>query len=103
MIDTVTKPQPRLVKVPRKEYDALLAKAKAHDQYLAATKKMRARQAELLHPTDNTHRAICHFNDGWLDCLREFGEAVVNAGIESVLPPEQRENAAVYAAIEANE
>lgn len=79
---TITTPGARFVRLPRKAYAELLAKAKAHDQYLAATKKMRERQAEILHPTDNAHRAICHFNEGWRACLREFGEAVVNAGTD---------------------
>lgn len=83
-----TTPSGRFIRLPRKEYAALIEKAKAHDQYLAATKQMRKQQAGIIAAppysgTDPEYAAYSEgWDKGWLDCLREFGEAVVNAGME---------------------
>ena len=74
-------PQPnrhRLARISVKELAKLQEKARAHDQYLAATKWMRARQTEVLAtvPLGWTRRG---YRQGWLDCLREFSEAVKDA------------------------
>lgn len=84
----------RFIRLPRKEYAALLDKAKAHDQYLAATKKMRERQAEVLArktaayasqdgPIDiGTREYAVGWDRGWLACLGLFSAAVVSAGMD---------------------
>lgn len=71
-----------IVRITQKEYAELLAKAKAHDAYLAACRVMAARQAEVLAYPDDLSRwtaVEASRRNGWLACLREFSEAVAAA------------------------
>lgn len=78
---TLSRPNGRtLVRITQKEYAELQAKAKAHDAYLAACRVMAARQAKVLDESvPQAWSAFPLWRRGWLDCLREFSEAVAHA------------------------
>lgn len=79
-------PRRGLARITHKELAELREKAKAHDQYLAACRVMKARQAIIMRdvmggkffPTERDYTS--GWNVGWIACLREFSEAVVTAG-----------------------
>jgi len=79
-------PQPnrhRLARISVKKLAKLQEKARAHDQYLAATKRMRERQAQVMLSMEDDSLMVPlpsrGWHAGWLACLREFSEAVKDA------------------------
>ncbi len=77
-IDPRRKRQPsvmdRFVQEARADLEALTAKARAADTYLAATRRMSARQAAILAVAGKDP-----YYEGWLACLQEFDRAVLDA------------------------
>jgi len=62
------------IPIARARLAELERKEKAHDSYLEATRKMRALMERELLPAS--------FREGWRACLREFSQAVIDAGRE---------------------
>lgn len=63
------------VKLRAQDLEALRAKERAHDQYLAATQQMRRRSELLLDSPD----VPAEYKAGWKACLREWRLAIVDA------------------------
>ena len=63
------------VRVGTKQYTVLMAKARAHDQYLRACQLMGVQQFRMFARADE-------FSKGYLAAIRDFGNAVVTAAAE---------------------
>lgn len=80
------------------ELERLHAKAKAHDQYVAAAKRMGERQSQVVSQRHreygtglfesrrfgdrSSYYASIERAKGWLDCLSEYNKAVLDAGTD---------------------
>lgn len=69
---------PSEVVVKRTRLEELERKERAHDAYMAATRRMRVRQDEMLRAKAQGGE-IGGYAFGWLAAMREFAEEVVKA------------------------
>lgn len=71
------------VPISRQRLEELEDKARAHDAYLEAARIMGQRRKDtmdkLLAASLNGHQSKVSWSGGWLACLREFNEAVLEA------------------------